>query len=250
MAKLIETINVDDWQVSTDTGWVDITHTNKTIEYKVWKLVVDGVKEPLLCADNHIVFDRKYNQVFVKDLIEGDFIVTATGPSKVISIKELDYSENMFDLTVGSDRHAYLTGGILSHNTTIVALFALHYAMFNKDKTVAILAQQLDGAIEMVDRIKLILEYLPDFMKPGVKTYNKKTIVFENGCKIFANATTPKAVRGKSINCQTGDAVVTVQDNVTGKIEELTFEELEDRLILLQEGFDPSDTKFIKIGDE
>ena len=249
MAELIETFDVNDWQVSTNTGWVDVTHTNQTIKYKVWKLQVDGVKEPLLCADNHIVFDRNYNQIFVKDLIEGDFIVTATGPSKVINIKELDYSENMFDLTVDSINHAYLTGGILSHNTTIVALFALHYAMFNKDKTVAILAQQLDGAIEMVDRIKLILEYLPDFMKPGVKTYNKKTIVFENGCKIFANATTPKAVRGKSINCQTGDAVVTVQDNKTGEIQELTFEELEKNLILLQEGIEPSESIYLELGD-
>jgi len=248
--KFIESFNVEDWQVATQTAWADITHTNKTIEYKVWEVKVIGLDKPLRCADNHILFRNDFSQVFVKDLKPGDTVVTCTGPSRVEYVKELDYSENMFDLSVDSNLHAYLTDGILSHNTTIVAVFALWYAMFNSDKTVAILAQQLEGAIEMVDRIKLILEYLPEFLRPGVKTYNKKTIVFENNCKIFANATTGKAVRGKSINCQTGDSVVTIKDNVTGEVEDLTFNELEQRLMLLQEGLDPSLFNFINLSEE
>jgi hypothetical protein len=248
--KFIETFDVNDWEVATETGWVGITHTNKTIEYKVWEVKVNGLSKPLRCADNHILFRNDYSKVFVKDLVSGDKIVTASGPTIVEYVKELDYSEEMYDLSVDSELHGYLTDGILSHNTTIVAVFALWYGMFNNDKTVAILAQQLDGAIEMVDRVKLMLEYLPPFMKPGVKLYNKKTIVFENNCKIFANATTGKAVRGKSINCQTGDAVVTIKDNVTGEIENLTFEEVEDRLLLLQEGFDPTRSKVIDLSDK
>ena len=54
--KFIESFDVNDWQVATQTGWVDVTHTNKTIEYKVWEVKVSGYDKPLKCADNHILF--------------------------------------------------------------------------------------------------------------------------------------------------------------------------------------------------
>lgn len=247
MNKIIETFDVNDWEVTTELGWTDITHTNKTIEFDVYELKIKGYDEPLRCADNHIVFKPNHIETFVKDLKSGDLVITATGSEVVEYVKSLGYKETMYDLSVKGQR--YLINGILSHNTTIVAIFGLHYSMFNKDKTVAILAQQLDGAIEMIDRIKVMLEELPKFMRPGVKTYNKKSIVFENGCKIIANATTAKAVRGKAINCQTGNAIVTIKDNVTGEIEKLTFEELEQRLIALQNGLDPNESIILNLKD-
>jgi len=245
MAEVIETFNIDDWLIDTPTGWEEMSHSHKTIKYKIWILKTESFE--IKCADDHKVVNSDGVKVLTKDLTVGQLINTRNGLEVVTEVYETDDEEYMYSPTVNSVNHTYYGNGIENANTTIVAVFALHYAMFNNDKTIAILAQQLDGAIEMVDRIKLILEYLPDFLKPGVKTYNKKSIVFENNCKIIANATTPKAVRGKSINCQTGDAVVTVRDTKTGIVEDLTFEELEQRLILLQAGIEPSESKIIDL---
>ena len=219
MAEVIETFDVNDWLIDTETGWEELSHTHKTIKYDIW--VLKTLSFEIQCADNHKVANKYGLPIFTKNLIVGDLIQTKNGIEPVTEVYKTNRHDYMYSPTVNSLNHSYYANGILNFNTTIVALFALWFAMFNNDKTVAILAQQLDGAIEMVDRIKLILEYLPDFLKPGIKLYNKKTIVFENNCKIFANATTKKAVRGKSINCQTGDSVVTIRDNITGEVEEL-----------------------------
>ena len=56
----------------TDTGWEDIVSVHKTVVYKVWTLVTKNYE--LQCADNHIVFDANFNEVFVKDLKKGQFI--------------------------------------------------------------------------------------------------------------------------------------------------------------------------------
>ena len=78
MGKIIETIQLQDLEVLTDTGWEDILSINKTIEYEVWILQTSGGKI-LKCADTHIVFDKNYNEVFVADLNIGDSIRTEDG---------------------------------------------------------------------------------------------------------------------------------------------------------------------------
>lgn len=116
--KFTEVLNVSDWEVLTDTGYQPIQHSNVTVPYKVWKLETTDFK--LECADDHIVFDNDYNEVFVKDLKKGTLIQTENGPQPIISVEELAASEPMYDLTLpeGTD-HRYYTGGILSHNTTV-----------------------------------------------------------------------------------------------------------------------------------
>lgn len=42
-------------------------------------------------------------------------------------------------------------------------------------------------------------ETLPDYVKPGVKEYNKTSMVLENGSKISCAATSASAIRGRSI---------------------------------------------------
>lgn len=42
--KFVETFAVDEWEIETDTGWEDITSSNKTVEYDVWEIETDGGK--------------------------------------------------------------------------------------------------------------------------------------------------------------------------------------------------------------
>lgn len=74
------------------------------------------------------------------------------------------------------------------------------YAIFNNNKEVMILANKLNTAKEIFSRVASMYELLPDFIKPGVKEYNKTSMTFENGSKVGCQATSASAIRGKSIS--------------------------------------------------
>ena len=77
--KFTDVVQIDDWEVETDSGWQAINSVNKTIPYEEWELHTSNGSH-LICADTHIVFDENYNEVFVKDLDVGDLIQTRSGP--------------------------------------------------------------------------------------------------------------------------------------------------------------------------
>lgn len=127
--KFTESYNIDDFEIDTDTGWQDISAIHKTIPYEKYHLeTVDGLF--LDCADDHIIFDRDWNEVFVKDVKPGSIIITEKGFSTVKESVNCKCKEEMFDITVDSDDHRYFTNGILSHNTTI--LNAIAFAFYDK----------------------------------------------------------------------------------------------------------------------
>lgn len=130
--KFIEQIDVNDYQVETDDGFVDIVSINKTIPYFTYYIETeDDLK--LTCADKHIVFKNDYSEVYVEDLKQGDEIITQNGISKIKEIKNLGYEENMYDLELSNEsNHRYYTNGILSHNTLIAKKLAEE--IFGDDK--------------------------------------------------------------------------------------------------------------------
>lgn len=130
--KFIEQIDVNDYQVETDDGFVDIVSINKTIPYLTYYVETeDDLK--LTCADKHIVFKNDYSEVYVEDLKQGDEIITQNGLSKIKEIKNLGYEENMYDLELSNEsNHRYYTNGILSHNTLIAKKLAEE--IFGDDK--------------------------------------------------------------------------------------------------------------------
>ena len=114
--KFIDTIEIDEWQVETDTGWSDIKAIGKTIEYDEWILITQTCE--LICADTHIVFDKYMNEIFVKNLKIGDKIWTKNGLEVVCRcFRDPDKKSNMFDLQLEDENHRFYTGDILSHNS-------------------------------------------------------------------------------------------------------------------------------------
>lgn len=230
--KFIESFEVDDWEVETDSGWEEISHSNKTIPFVVWELFTNSFS--LKCADDHIVNDENFNQVFVKDLQIGQKIITKNGLEEVKLVRCLNYEDNMYDLTVNSKNHTYFTSGILSHNTTVSALYLVHYAIFNEHKTIAVLANKEKTALEIMKRIKMIYEGLPLWLQPGIVDggWNKQSITLGNGTTILAASTASSGIRGFAINCLSGDNKVTIRDKFTGEIKFVSINELK---ILLNE---------------
>ena len=104
--------------------------------------------------------------------------------------------------------------------TVVAALFLLHNAIFNVDRNIGIAANKLVTAVEIMDKIKEIMDYLPFFMKPGIKVYNQTMIVFENGCRIIAQATTKRSFIGFTIHTLYCDEFAHVEPHVLDEFYE------------------------------
>ena len=131
--KFVNSVNLSNLEIETDTGWEPVTAIHKTVPYKKWIVQTESGLQ-LECADTHILFDDQFNEIFVKDIIVNQTkVLTANGSELVTVLTELSNKEHMYDVTVDSDNHRYYTNNFLSHNTTIIN--ALSYAMYGQALT-------------------------------------------------------------------------------------------------------------------
>lgn len=154
------------------------------------------LKEYVKCSEDPIYFARKYIKIVHVD-------------RGLILLEMYPYQEEIVTKITNNRRVAVLTARQSGKTTTAVAVI-LHYILFNEFKTVAILANKGDSASEVLSRIKLAYEALPNWLQQGVEEWNKTYITLENGCKVYAGTTSSSAIRGKS--CLTGDTRVCIED--------------------------------------
>ncbi|RYD64333.1 MAG: hypothetical protein EOP83_09995 [Verrucomicrobiaceae bacterium] len=83
--------------------------------------------------------------------------------------------------------------------TTCAAGYLLWRAMFSPDTTILIVANNFNGALEIMSRVKYAYENVPNHIRAGVVEFNKSSITFDNGSRIVSRATSPDAARGLSI---------------------------------------------------
>jgi hypothetical protein len=136
--KFIEAYEVNDLQVETPNGWVNIEGIGKTVEFDEWEIITSGGKH-LICADKHLLyrcdnmcFDSKkcdITEIYCQDLFLGDFIMTKDGPEMLMDIFKNGNKSHMYDLQLseGSDKQ-YYTNDILSHNSLWMQNFAVKAA--------------------------------------------------------------------------------------------------------------------------
>jgi hypothetical protein len=209
--RTIESIDADGYQKFThvvsrefESDFSSVYNVVRTIPYIVWELKTEN--HTLYAADKHMVVKSDNSTSYVEDLQVGDFLKTKSGLDIVTSVRSLGIRTHQYSLMLNEledqDSNLYFTNGIISHNTTTSAAYLLWYAMFNRDKTVLIAANVFSGAIEIMDRIKFAYENLEEFnwLRCGVLSYNKMSIVFDNGSRIIARATSPNAGRGLAIS--------------------------------------------------
>jgi hypothetical protein len=131
-------------------------------------------------------------------------------------------------ITVDSPNSLYLCGKtyIPTHNTTLVTIFALHYCLFNNDKSVLVVANTEKTAIGILSRIRTAYELLPNYLKAGVKDYAKTDISFVNGSRIYVSTTATTAGRSGSINCLHGSETITIRNKKTKEILTIPIQDL------------------------
>ena len=125
--KFIEAYEVNNLQVETPNGWVDIEGIGKTIEFDEYEIKTSGGKF-LICADKHLLYrcdnldftSRKCDltELYCYKLEIGDFIMTKDGPEMLMEISQTGKKSHMYDLQLseGSNKQ-YYTNDILSHNS-------------------------------------------------------------------------------------------------------------------------------------
>lgn len=141
--------------------------------------------EWIKCGLDVVYFTRKYIKIISID--EG-----------IIPFDLYDYQEDLLRL-YSENRFCISLQARQSGKTQTTASFILHFALFTPAKMSAILANKADQAQEILERIQLSFELLPLFLQPGVKTYNKRSMIFGNNSKIMTFASSSGSVRGKSI---------------------------------------------------
>lgn len=116
-----------------------------------------------------------------------------------VTFEPWDYQRELFEL-INNNRFVIALVARQQGKSVMVAAYLLWYAIFHDDKTLGVVSNNEEGAIDILDRIKVMYEELPDWLKPGQAEYNKKTIMFENGTKIRARATSKDSFRGRTLN--------------------------------------------------
>ncbi len=249
MNKFIESKQVSDWEVLTENGFVPITHSHKTIPFQ--KYGIKTKTKSLYGADHHLLFRENNSTVRIEDLKIGDRIKTIDGIEEVIELSISQDWENMYDITVDSDEHSFYSNGILSHNTTLLTIFALWYVMFQKDKNLYLVANKLDTAKQVFDRVRMAYEMMQPWLKAGIKDgYGKEGFTLGNGSGIRIAATTDNTGRGDSINLLLVDEAAFIPKEVEEKFFKSiipTITQSETSKILLISTANGKNNKFYEI---
>lgn len=174
--------------------------------------------EFIRCAIDPVYFANNY--VYVQHPTQGK-----------VPFKLFDYQTQMIS-TYNNHRQVIAMCSRQLGKTATSAAYILWFSIFQETVNVLIAANKFRSATEIMDRIRFAYEELPDWLRPGVTTYNVQKIVFDNGSKIESTTTTADSGRGKSISllyCLAGDTDVTVRNKATGEIENITLQELHKR---------------------
>lgn len=143
------------------------------------------LRELALCSVNPLHFTRNY--CYIQHPTKGK-----------LPFDLFDYQEELIN-SYNDYRYSISLLPRQTGKSTCAAAYLLWYAMFNPDSTILVAAHIWTGAAEIMTRIRYMYESCPDFIRAGVTEYNKRSLTFDNGSKIIAQATTENTGRGLSL---------------------------------------------------
>ena len=147
---------------------------------------IETIRELKKCSDDIVYFVKKYCKIITLD-------------HGLQLFDPYDYQVRMLK-TFNENRFVVNLLPRQMGKSTIVAAYLLHYAMFNAEKSVGILANKAATSREILSRIQRMYEHLPFWMQLGVKEWNKGSMILANDSKILAAATSSDSIRGQSLN--------------------------------------------------
>ncbi len=152
------------------------------------------------CANDPLYFARNYVNIITLD-------------DGLVKYQPRWYQEQLI-YDIHNNRNIIALQSRQTGKTTVAAIYIVWFMLFHGHKNIALTGKTLDGAIEIMDRVKLIVEYLPEFLSPGITKWSADTIEFENGSKAVALPANNK-LRGRSLALVYADEFAFVNDNAT-----------------------------------
>jgi hypothetical protein len=144
------------------------------------------LKEYKKCMQDPVYFAENYVKVISLD-------------DGLVGFNLYPYQEKMFG-HFNDNRFSIILACRQSGKSISACAYLLWFALFNPEKTIAVLANKGATAREMLSRITLMLENIPFFLQPGSKALNKGSLEFSNNSRIIAAATSGSSIRGMSVN--------------------------------------------------
>lgn len=139
--------------IKTPTGFTPIIGVVRKLAEKVSVTLSD--KSTLVCAKNHLVFERGH----CKAVVDCDTIDTVTGSLMVKSVEVLDKGD-VFDVSIAAP-HVYVTpNGILHHNTSLAKLL-LHQMGVDSGDILEINASKERRVDDLKDKIVNFVSTMP-----------------------------------------------------------------------------------------
>ena len=155
-------------------------------------------------ANVKVEFTQENIEEFIK--CKSDPVYFAKNYIKIVSLDEGLVNFNLYPFqeklinNFHNDRFNICKMPRQTGKSTTVVSYLLHYAVFNDNVNIAILANKASTARDLLGRLQLAYENLPKWMQQGVLVWNKGSLELENGSKILAASTSASAVRGGSYN--------------------------------------------------
>ena len=146
----------------------------------------EQIEEVIKCSKDINYFIKTYTKIINLD-------------KGLINFDMYPFQEDM-SRTIADNRFTVIKTCRQAGKTTTAAAVILWHAIFNDSYTIAILANKLSTAREILSRVQRGYENLPKWLQQGVVTWNKTNIELENGSQIIAASTASSAIRGFSIN--------------------------------------------------
>ncbi len=146
----------------------------------------DQIIEYQKCAEDPIYFMETYIRIVSLD--EG-----------LVPFQMYDFQKHIVR-TIHDNRFTICKLPRQSGKSTTTVSYLLHYALFNPNSNIAILANKSSTARDILGRVQLAYENLPKWLQQGVINWNKGNIELENKSVIVAAATSSSAIRGGSYN--------------------------------------------------
>jgi hypothetical protein len=163
------------------SGNPQLKKANTTLEY-----TAEQIDEYVKCTKDPVYFAKNYIKIVSVD--EG-----------VIPFKMYKFQEKLIK-RFHKNRFNICKLPRQSGKTTTAVSYLLHYALFNADSNIAILANKAQTARDILSRLQLAFENLPKWLQQGVKIWNKASLELDNGSKIIAASTSASSVRGGTYN--------------------------------------------------
>ncbi len=162
----------------------------------------EQVVELARCVKDPVYFIENY--VKIKHPIRG-----------LIKFKLYDYQKDMVRSYMNNTYNIVLASRQVGKTETSCA-FMLWYSIFNESKTVLVVSNKSSGAKEIIAKIQLAYEELPDWLKPGIQenSWNKHECAFNNKSRIIATTTAPDSGRGLAISLLYADELAFVKPHI------------------------------------